>query len=230
MHIPDGFISGEINAAAFVVSAGVVGLAVVKAGKELSERQVPLIGVTAAFIFAAQMMNFPVAGGTSGHFLGATLAAVLLGPLSAVLIMAMVLLVQCLGFADGGLTALGTNIFNMGIIAGGGGYLIFRAIRALLPKTDTMFMTALFIASWISVVMASTACAVELAVSGISPLKLVMPAMVGVHILIGIGEGMITAAVVSMVLKFRPDLISALERVRLNASLKEGKFPVKSGL
>ncbi len=219
MHIPDGFIAGEINAAAYAVSSAAVGLALAKAGKDLSEKQIPLIGVTAAFIFAAQMINFPVAGGTSGHFLGAVLAAVLMGPLSAVLIMAMVLLVQCLGFADGGLTALGTNIFNMGIVAGVGGYGIFAAVRALLPKTDAGFTAALFTASWASVVMASAACALELAVSGTSPFKLVLPAMVGVHLIIGLGEAIITTAVASMALKFRPDLIYALAKSQIGTAV-----------
>ena len=211
MHIPDGFISGEINAATYILSAGVVGLALTRAGKKLGDKQMPLIGVTAAFIFAAQMVNFPIAGGTSGHFLGATLAAVLLGPLTGCLVMTIVLLVQCLGFADGGLTALGTNIFNMGIVAGIGGYYIFIALRAVLPKTDGMFFAALSVASWFSVVSASAACAVELAVSGTSPFQLVFPAMVGVHTLIGVGEAFITAAVISMVFKYRPDLIAALK-------------------
>lgn len=217
MHIPDGFISGEINIAAYVISASAVGLALRQAGKRLEERQIPLIGVTAAFIFAAQMVNFPVAGGTSGHFLGATLAAVMLGPLTSCLIMAMVLIVQCLGFADGGLTALGTNIFNMGIVAGIGGYCIFIAFRAVLPRTNSMFFLSVSLASWLSVVIASAACAIELAISGTSPFHLVFPAMVGVHSLIGVGEALITGAVISMVYKNRPDLITALKKVKYNS-------------
>ena len=122
MHIPEGFVSGSINVATYAVSIVACGLAVSRANKTVGERQIPLLGVTAAFIFAAQMLQFPVAGGTSGHFLGALLAAVLLGPLNACLIMALVLAIQCLAFADGGLTALGTNIFNMGIIGGSGCY------------------------------------------------------------------------------------------------------------
>lgn len=133
MHIPDGFVSGQINAAAFAVTAAVGAVAVAKAKKSLKEKQVPLLGITAAFVFAAQMLNFPIAGGTSGHFLGALLAMILLGPLNGFLVMSIVITVQCLVFADGGITALGTNIFNMGLIAGLGGYVVFRFLLAVLP-------------------------------------------------------------------------------------------------
>jgi cobalt/nickel transport system permease protein len=207
MHIPDGFVSNEIAVATFVVSAGAVTLALRQAKRTLEERQVPLLGVTAAFIFAAQMLNFPVAGGTSGHFLGAVLAAVLLGPLPAILIMALVLLIQCLVFADGGITALGANIFNMGMVGAGGGYLIFRALQLALPKNRAGFMAAAGIASWISIELAASACALELAFSGTAPLDKVLPAMTLVHALIGIGEALITTAVLGVVLAGRRDLI-----------------------
>jgi cobalt/nickel transport system permease protein len=207
MHIPDGFVCGEVNAATAAVSLGACGLALVRANRTLGERQVPLLGVTAAFIFAAQMINFPVTGGTSGHYLGAVLAAILLGPLNACLIMAIVLLIQCLGFADGGITALGSNILNMGVVGGGGGYLLFRAVVGILPRTRTSFLAATAMASWFSVVLASACCAVELGLSGTSPLAIALPAMAGVHALIGIGEAIITVMVVSTVLAARPDLI-----------------------
>ena len=207
MHIPDGFLSGGLNAAGYIVSAGVMGLALAKARRESDDKTVPLMGVTAAFVFAAQMLNFPVAGGTSGHFLGAAMAAILLGPLKGCLIMAMVLFVQCIGFANGGLTSLGTNIFNMGIVAGIGGYFIFRGLNGILPDRKGSFFAAAGISSWFSVVIASGFCAVELAVSGTSPLGLVLPAMVGVHAIIGVGEAIITVAVLSMVYGYRPDLI-----------------------
>jgi cobalt/nickel transport system permease protein len=214
MHIPDGFVSNQIAGAAYVISAGAVALALERAKHSLDERQVPLLGVTAAFIFAAQMLNFPVAGGTSGHFLGGVLAAILLGPLPAILVMTLVLLIQCLVFADGGLTALGANVFNMGVVAAGAGYLIFRGLLLLLPKNRSGFLAAAGIASWLSVVLAAAVCALELAWSGVSPLKLVFSAMVIVHALIGIGEALITAAVLGMVLAVRRDLIPAGTRPR----------------
>ena len=209
MHIPDGFVSGPINAATYAASAAVCGLAVMRANKTLGERQIPLLGVTAAFVFAAQMLNFPIAGGTSGHFLGAVLAAVLLGPFNAFLIMALVLAIQCLVFADGGLTALGTNIFNMGIIGGIICYWLFLGLKFVLPKTRGGFLAAVAIAAWSSVVIASGVCALELAVSGTSPLKVALPAMVGVHALIGFGEAIITTVVISIVLASRPDLVAS---------------------
>jgi cobalt/nickel transport system permease protein len=207
MHIPDGFVSNPIALATYAVSTGAVALALQRAKRNLDERQVPLLGVTAAFIFAAQMLNFPVAGGTSGHFLGAVLAAVLLGPLNALLVMALVLLIQCLVFADGGLTALGANVFNMGVIGGGAGYLLFRAFQLLFPKTRSGFLAAAAISSWFSVVLAAGICSMELAFSGTVPLDIALPAMTLVHALIGIGEAVITGVVLSMVLAVRRDLI-----------------------
>ena len=133
MHIPDGFLSNEVAAATGVVAVGAVGYALRRADRTLDERQVPLLGVTAAFVFAAQMLNFPVAGGTSGHFLGAALATILLGPWLACLVLAVVLVVQAFLFADGGVTALGANIFCMGVIGALGSGLVLRAGRALLP-------------------------------------------------------------------------------------------------
>ena len=209
MHIPDGFLSGPVVAAGYAVSGAVCALAVARANRRLGEREVPLLGMTAAFIFAAQMINFPVAGGTSGHFLGATLAAVLLGPLNACLVMAIVLTIQCLGFADGGLTALGANLFNMGIVGAIGAWLLFRALQAVLPRSRWGFLAAAAAACWVAVVVASAFCAVELAWSGISPLRVALPAMAGVHALIGVGEAAITTAVLSSVLAVRPDLIAA---------------------
>ena len=209
MHIPDGFVSGGVNAAAGALSLGVCGLALARAEKTLGDKQVPLLGVTAAFVFAAQMINFPVAGGTSGHFLGALLAAVLLGPLNAFLVLAVVLVIQCLLFADGGITALGTNIFNMGIVGGLGGYCVFRMLLFILPRGRAAFLSAAAVAAWLSVVLASFCCAVELGVSGTSPLAIAVPAMCGVHAITGIGEALITAAVLSTVLAARPDLVGA---------------------
>jgi len=211
MHIPDGFLDAKTLITTAAVSAGAVGYGIKRANEKLGERQVPLMGVTAAFIFAAQMLNFPVAGGTSGHFLGAVLAAVLLGPWAACLIMAVVLVVQCLGFADGGLTALGANIFNMGVVGGILCYYIFVVLKKALPKTRSGFLSAVAAISWFSVVLASAVCAIELAVSGTSPLGVALPAMVGVHALIGIGEAIITTVVVAVVLSARPALVGSYD-------------------
>ncbi|MGO8702573.1 MAG: energy-coupling factor ABC transporter permease [Candidatus Brocadiia bacterium] len=212
MHIPDGFLSGPVYAAGYAVSGAVCALAVARANRNLGEREVPLLGMTAAFVFAVQMLNFPVAGGTSGHFLGSTFAAVLLGPLNACLVMAVVLIIQCLGFGDGGLTALGANLFNMGIVGAIGGWLLFRALRAVLPKSRWGFLASAGAASWVAVVVASAICAGELAGSGTFPLRVALPAMVGVHALIGIGEAVITVAALSSVLAVRPDLVAAWDR------------------
>lgn len=209
MHVPDGFVSGPINAATFLVSGAVDVLATRDARRRLQDRQVPLVGVTAAFVFAAQMLNFPVAGGTSGHFLGALFAAVMLGPLTSCLILSLVLTVQCLAFGDGGITALGTNIFNMGVVGGLGGYAIFATLRRALPSTRAGFTAAVAIAAWASVVLGAVACAFELGLSGTSPLRIALPAMAGVHVLIGIGEALITTTVVGLVMTVRPDLIDA---------------------
>ncbi len=207
MHVPDGFVSTGINVATYAISAGVGGVAIAKAKKNLDERKIPLLGITAAFVFAAQMLNFPVAGGTSGHFLGAFLATLLLGPLNGIIVMMIVLLIQCFMFADGGITALGTNIFNMGIAGGLGGYLIYFGIERLLPNKRIFSLASVAIGAWFSVVIASSVCSLELALSGTSPFEIVFPAMVGVHSLIGIGEALITTAVVSVVVVARPDLL-----------------------
>ena len=212
MHIPDGFLSIATVATTYAVSAGGVGNAVRVANKKLGEKQVPLMGVLAAFIFAAQMLNFPVAGGTSGHLIGAALAAILLGPWASVLIMSCVLIAQCLIFQDGGLLALGANIFNMGIVASFSGYYIYRLVILLIGNGRRGKLVGGFVGAWGSVFLASTACAIELAVSGASPMAVVLPAMAGLHALIGIGEGLITGAVLSLVLATRADLLQ-LQRI-----------------
>jgi len=170
---------------------------------------VSLMGIMSAFIFAAQMINFPVVGGTSGHLLGGVLAAVLLGPYAGAVVLTCVLIFQCLVFQDGGLLALGANIFNMALIGTIGGYLIFKGLNKILSNKKGSLMGA-GTAAWFSVVLAASFCALELALSGISPLGVVLPAMVGIHALIGIGEALITVAVLSFVQKVRPDLIYGL--------------------
>jgi len=207
MHIPDGFLNTGVSVATGAVAAGVVGYGLYRAREELDERSVPLLALCAAFVFAAQMLNFPVAGGTSGHFLGGVLAAVLLGPWLGGLVLTLVLVVQCLGFADGGLTALGANVFNMAVIGAVASYYLFALGKRLLPKSRASFLAAAGVTSWLSVMLASGACAVELAISGTSPLSVALPAMLGVHAIIGIGEAVITVLVLSVVLAVRPDLV-----------------------
>jgi cobalt/nickel transport system permease protein len=211
MHIPDGFLDTKTWVTLDAVAVGAAALALGRTRRIMGEKQVPLLGVLAAFIFAAQMVNFPVAGGTSGHFMGAVLAAILLGPWSAVLVMTVVLIIQCLIFQDGGITALGANIFNMGVVGGMLGFVIYRAGQAVLGGGKGARAAAVFVAAWLSIVLAATACAAELALSGTIPITVALPAMAGVHALIGIGEGIITVLVVEFVRRVRPDL---LERER----------------
>jgi len=216
MHIPDGMLSMPVAAATWATSAAFVGIALRKSAKELDERQVPLLGVSTAFVYAGQMLNFPIAAGTSGHFLGATLVGVILGPWSGLLVMTLVLSIQCLVHQDGGLSALGANIFNMGIIGCFLGYGVFTGLRRILPEGKKSLALSGTVAAWIAVVTASIACAVEISVYGNVPYspKAVIAAMAGVHSLIGIGEAMITAAVLGLVLSVRPDLLRFTRRKR----------------
>jgi cobalt/nickel transport system permease protein len=207
MHIPDGFVNIPVAAATYVASGGSLAYAVRRTNEELGEKQVPLMGVMGAFIFAAQMLNFPVAGGTSGHLIGGALAAILLGPWAGMLIMASVLIVQALIFQDGGLVALGANVFNMGVVACLVGYYVFTWLKRLLGEGTQGAVISGFVAAWTSVVMAAIVCALELAISGTSALAVVLPAMTLVHILIGVGEGLITVAVLAFLAATRRDLL-----------------------
>ena len=208
MHIPDGFINAGTSLGAAAAAASGLGVAVRKTSAYLEDKQVPLAGLVAAFVFAAQMLTFPVAGGTSGHLLGGALAAVLVGPWAGALCVAVVLLVQAL-FADGGLTALGLNILNMAILTSFGGYLLFLGLRRVLPHTIAGLSAAAGAAAGLSVVVASLAFTLEYALGGAggAPLSTVAAAMVSVHALIGIGEALISGATVGMVLRVRPDLV-----------------------
>ncbi len=211
LHIPDGFLSGGVAGVAGLLAVAAVAVGLRVADRELDEARVPLLGVLAAFIFAVQMLNFPVAGGTSGHLLGATLAAVLLGPWIACLVMAVVLATQAFVFADGGISALGANVLNMGILGALlAGYLI-RLAWPLLPKSRTALLAAVGVMSWLAVMVGAAATSAELAISGTIPLSTTLPAMLGVHALIGIGEAVITVTAVSAVLAVRPDLISLVD-------------------
>jgi cobalt/nickel transport system permease protein len=209
MHIPDGFIGPGVSAAAGVISAGGVGVSLKKAAQTMDDKQAPLAGLVAAFIFAVQMLNFPVANGTSGHLLGGLLAAVLVGPWVGVICVTLVLVVQGLFFADGGLSALGLNVLNMAIVTALGGYAVFALLRGALPKTKPMVAIAAAIAAFVSVILASLAFTLEYALGGVGNVSVstVMAAMVGVHALIGIGEAVITGLTVSAVLAVRPDLV-----------------------
>jgi cobalt/nickel transport system permease protein len=208
LHIPDGFLSGGVAAVCGVAAIVAVAYALRVANVELDEARVPLLGVLAAFIFATQMLNFPIAGGTSGHLLGATLAAVLLGPWLACLVLAVVLVVQAFAFADGGISALGANVLNMGVLGALlAGYLVVAANK-VLPHTRVAFLGTVGVVSWLAVMVGAAATSVELAASNTVPLGTSLPAMLGVHALIGIGEAVITVAAVSAVLAARPDLVA----------------------
>lgn len=208
MHIPDGFLSPELAAATAAVSVGVVGWSVRRAGDELDERRVPLLGVTAAFVFATQMVNFPIAGGTSGHLLGAALAAVLLGPWLACVALTVVIATQALLFADGGISALGANVLNMGILGALLAGWLMAGARRVLPRSRTAFLAVVAGGAWLAVMAGAAATSVELALSGTVSLGAVLGPMLGVHALIGIGEAVITVAAVSAVLASRPDLVA----------------------
>lgn len=209
MHVPDGFIDIPVSAAAGVVAAGALAVSLRGARRELDERTAPLAALTAVFVFSVQMLNFPVAAGTSGHLLGGALAAVLVGPFTASLVLAIVLLVQCIFFADGGVTALGINIIDMSVVGVGVGWLVFVAVRAVLPRTRASLVAASGIGAFVSVPAAAAMFTVFYALGGTSsvPVGTVFTAMVGVHLLIGIGEGLITAVTVASVLGVRPDLV-----------------------
>lgn len=209
MHIPDGFINGATSAAAGVVAAGGVGVSIRRTGRYLSERQVPLAGLVAAFVFAAQMFNFPVISGMSGHLLGGVLAAVLVGPWAGYLVVSVVLLVQAVFFADGGLSALGLAIINMGLIGTIGGYWVYRGVLRLVGGTAGRVALAAGIAASISVPLAAMGFVAEFAIGGTADVSLtaVFTAMLGTHVLIGIGEGILTALVIGAVMASRPDLV-----------------------
>jgi cobalt/nickel transport system permease protein len=210
VHIPDGFLDAPVSIATGVIAVGGLAYCVKRAQTELDDKLAPMAGLTAAFIFAVQMLNFPVALGTSGHLLGGALAAVLVGPAAGAMCLAVVLLVQAL-FADGGLTALGANITIMGFITAFGGYALFLLFMRLLPRRDGTLVLSAGLAAGLSVPLSAIAFVVAFAFGGNVDLPLggVLAAMAGVHVLIGIGEGVITALTVGTVLKTRPDLVYA---------------------
>jgi cobalt/nickel transport system permease protein len=208
LHIPDGFLSNGVALMCWIPAILAIAIGLRKSTADLIEPRIPLLGVTAAFIFAAQMLNFPIAGGTSGHFLGAALAAILLGPWVACVAMAVVITIQAFMFADGGLVALGANIVNMGVI---GALVVGYAMlstRDVLPRSRTAFLAITAVGAWTAVMAGALATSIELGISGTVPLSTVLPAMLGVHALIGIGEAVITVAAVGAILATRPDLVA----------------------
>lgn len=205
LHIPDGFLSLAIALLCWLLTIALLALAVRRTQHELGERQVPLMGVMAAFIFAAQMLNFPVAGGTSGHLLGGALAAIVLGPWPAMLVMASVIGVQALLFQDGGLVVMGANILNMGLLTALIGYGLYRAV---LGRGRGVQLAVAGVAAWLSVMAGALATSLQLWLSGTARLDIVVPAMLAVHALIGIGEALITVAALAFIMQIRPDLLS----------------------
>jgi cobalt/nickel transport system permease protein len=207
MHIPDGFLSTLVALLFWVISAVAVAYALRRVGTDLGERQVPLMGVLAAAIFAGQLLNFSVTGGTSGHLLGAALATILLGPWEAVIVLTSVVSIQALIFQDGGLLALGANLFNMAVIGVTVSYFVYTSVQKLARGRSWGIFVGGAAAAWFSIVIASLACALELALSGTSPANIAVPAMGGIHMLIGIGEGLITVGAVVFLYAARPDLL-----------------------
>lgn len=211
MHIPDGFLSVFVAVTLWIVTIVIVAVALRRVRADLGERQVPMMGVLAAAIFAGQMLNFPVAGGTSGHLLGAALATILMGPWAAIIIMTCVLGIQGLIFQDGGLLAMGANIFNMGIVGVIVTHFVYRSVRALAGGKPWGIFVGGFLSAWLSVIIAALVTALELALSGTSPANIAVPAMGGIHILIGLGEGLITVGALAFLYFVRPDLLNVGE-------------------
>ncbi|MFE6766477.1 energy-coupling factor ABC transporter permease [Streptomyces sp. NPDC057689] len=233
MHVPDGFINAPVSAVTGVVAAGAVAVSLRGARRELNERTAPLAGLVAAFIFAVQMLNFPVAAGTSGHLLGGALAAILVGPYTGVLCISVVLLMQGILFADGGLTALGVNVLDMGVVTTVVAYALFRGLLGVLPRTRRSVTAASFVAALVSVPAAACAFTLIYWVGGTTdiPIGKVFTAMVGVHVLIGIGEALITALTVGAVVAVRPDLVHGAKgltaplKLRVDGELVDAPAP-----
>ncbi|MFJ4006704.1 energy-coupling factor ABC transporter permease [Streptomyces sp. NPDC090023] len=222
MHVPDGFIDAPTSAVTGVVAAGALAVSLRGARRELDERTAPLAGLVAAFIFAVQMLNFPVAAGTSGHLLGGALAAILVGPYTAVLCVSVVLLMQGVLFADGGLTALGVNITDMAIVTTVVAYAVFKGLLAVLPRSRRSITAASFVAALLSVPAAAVVFTLIYAIGGTTDVSIakVATAMIGVHVLIGIGEAVITALTVAAVVAVRPDLVYGARGLRQKLHLR----------
>ncbi len=213
LHIPDGFLTIVVSLIFWVITIIMVGLAVSKTNRSLGEKQVPIMGVMAAFIFAAQMLNFPIAGGTSGHFLGGALAAIVLGPWAGILVMTAVVGIQALLFQDGGLLVMGANIFNMGILTAVIGYGLYRLV---IHQKRGIRLVVAGGGAWIATMAAALITSLQLWLSGTTRLEIVLPAMLGVHALIGLGEALITVAALAYIEQTRPDILN------LENTAKEG--------
>ena len=207
MHIPDGFLSVLVSIILWAMSVGAISYAIRRVGQDLGERQIPLMGVLAATIFAGQMLNFTVAGGTSGHLLGAALATIILGPWAAIIILTTVVGIQALIFQDGGLLALGANIFNMAVIGVSVSYFTYTSLKKIFGEQRWGILVNGFITAWFSIFIASLAAALELSASGTSPANISVPAMGGIHALIGIGEGLITVGALAFIYAARRDML-----------------------
>ncbi|MGD0677821.1 MAG: energy-coupling factor ABC transporter permease [Polyangiaceae bacterium] len=230
MHIPDGLLSPPVAIACAALSAGAVAGAAAKIGARKNARAIARTGVTAAFVFAAQMLSFPVAGGTSGHLIGGVLAAVLLGPSSAVLAMTAVLVLQCLAFGDGGLLSLGANVLNMAVVHPLVGFAAYRVVAGRARNTplgQSRRIAAVAFGSWLATVVAAATCAGELTLSRIVAPAAALPAMLGVHAVVGLGEALISAFVLATVIRLRPEMLvrsgrADLPRAPFSASLAMG--------
>ena len=222
LHIPDGFLNLVVSLVCWAITFVMISLAVSRTNKSLGEKQVPLMGIMAAFIFAAQMINFPVAGGTSGHLLGGALAAIVLGPWAGMLVMTAVIAVQGLLFQDGGLLVMGANILNMGLLTTAIGYGLYRSV---VSKSQTTRLVIAGIAAWLSVMAGALATSLQLWLSGTSNLQTVMIAMLSVHALIGIGEALVTVSALAFISRTRPDLLG-----EGSASAEGGRGWVVAGL
>ncbi|MCA9918466.1 MAG: PDGLE domain-containing protein [Anaerolineales bacterium] len=205
LHVPDGFLNIPISVLCWAVTLVVLYFAVKQAQQDFDERLVPLAGIMAAFIFAGQMLNFPVAGGTSGHLIGATLAFIVLGPWVGTLAMTAVISLQALIFQDGGLIVMGANIMIMGIVPGFVGYGVFQMVK---NQSRGVQLGATAVAAWLSVMLAALITALLLGFSGTTALSVAIPAMLGIHALIGIGEALITVAALSFIMQTRPQLLT----------------------
>ena len=207
MHIPDGFLNIPVSIVLWIVSIAVIAVALRRTAKQLGEKEVPLMGILAAAIFAGQMLNFSVTGGTSGHLLGAALATILLGPWAAILVMTAVVSIQALLFQDGGLIVLGANLFNMAVVGVFVSHTVLTLVKKLFRNEKAGLFTGSVLAAWSSIFLASLACALELSLSGTSPARIAVPAMAAIHALIGVGEALITLGAVSFVFAARKDLL-----------------------
>ncbi|GAA1998561.1 energy-coupling factor ABC transporter permease [Microbacterium ulmi] len=226
MHVPDGFLDVPTSIATGAVAVAAIAVALPRSRREVADdRGAPLVGIVATVIFAAQMINFPVGAGTSGHLIGGTLAAVLVGPATGLLCLSVVLIVQAFLFADGGVTALGTNITLMGMVTVLVGWGVFRGVIAALPRGRSSLVAASAVGAFVSVPAAAAVFVLLFALGGEVPVPLdaMLAAMVGWHSLIGIGEAVITALIVSAVLATRPDLVhgARFERARRTPRMRE---------